>query len=657
MIGTVLGNRYEILEEIGCGGMANVYKAHCKLLNRMVAIKVLKKELEEDTEYLKRFNVEAQAAASLVHPNIVSIFDFGYDEGYHYIVMEMIDGITLKQYINERAPLDTKDALGIAYQICDALSAAHQNNIVHRDIKPHNIMITSDHRVKVTDFGIARATVGSTMTADTNILGSVHYISPEQARGSVVDGRTDLYSLGVVLYEMLTGRVPYHSDAPVAVAMMHIEQKPVSPREYNPELTPSVEKLIFKALSKHIGDRYQTGAEFNSDIMKLLENPDAEIAVADIQDEDMDSTRKIPVVTGGDAVSDKPHDKTPAEIMQEKRKARADAAALNRENKRILIGAIITALLIVGLLSLGVTYVLYPEAPIFSMFASDKVEVPDFYGKTLDEAQEMAEQNELVIEVKDEVVDNSVDEGCILDQSPNSGRSVEKGTVIRVTICIGEEKIRVNNYKLTNGENAKEDLENEGFTVELEEEFSDEVPEGYVIRHDPEEGEEAPKGSKVTLVISKGPEDTTFIMPNFVGKTLEQAQNIITSSGLILGDISYEKSVVDKGTVIRQNISGGETVGKQTPISLVVSKGDEKVEEQKPDNSTTNEPKTKKLTQAINTTKNDVSVRVLEDGNQIFDGLGFPPEFSLDVKGTGKKTYEIYIDGSLVATKTINFDE
>lgn len=655
MIGTVLGNRYEILEEIGCGGMANVYKAHCKLLNRMVAIKVLKKELEEDTEYLKRFNVEAQAAASLVHPNIVSIFDFGFDGGYHYIVMEMIDGITLKQYINEKAPIDTKDALGIAYQICDALTAAHQNNIVHRDIKPHNIMITSDHRVKVTDFGIARATVGSTMTADTNILGSVHYISPEQARGSVVDGRTDLYSLGVVLYEMLTGRVPYHSDAPVAVAMMHIEQKPVSPREYNPELTSSVEKLIFKALSKNIDDRYQSGAELNADIMKLLENPDGEIIVAEA-DDDMDSTRKIPVVKTGD-VADKPYEKTPAEIMQEKRKARADAAALNRENKRILIGAIITALLIVGLLSLGVTYVLYPDAPIFSMFASDKIEVPDFYGKTLDEAHEIAEQNELVIEVKDEVIDDSVDEGCILDQSPNSGRSVEKGTVIRVTICIGDEKIRVSNYKLTNGENAKLDLEESGFVVEFEEEFSDEVPEGYVIRHDPEEGEEAPKGSKVTLVISKGPEETTFIMPNFVGKTYEQVQNIISSSGLILGDVSYEKSVVDKGTVIRQTIPGGETVGKQTPISLVVSKGDDKTEEPKPDNNVSNEPKTKKLTQSINTTKNDVSVRVLEDGNQIFDGLGFPPEFSIDVKGTGKKTYEIYIDGLLVATKTINFDE
>ena len=354
MIGTVLGNRYEILEEIGCGGMANVYKAHCKLLNRMVAIKVLKKELEEDTEYLKRFNVEAQAAASLVHPNIVSIFDFGFDGGYHYIVMEMIDGITLKQYINEKAPLDTKDALGIAYQICDALTAAHQNNIVHRDIKPHNIMITSDHRVKVTDFGIARATVGSTMTADTNILGSVHYISPEQARGSVVDGRTDLYSLGVVLYEMLTGRVPYHSDAPVAVAMMHIEQKPVSPREYNPELTSSVEKLIFKALSKNIGDRYQSGAELNADIMKLLENPDGEIIVAEA-DDDMDSTRKIPVVKTGD-VADKPYEKTPAEIMQEKRKARADAAALNRENKRILIGAITWGYICIVP---GCTYILY----------------------------------------------------------------------------------------------------------------------------------------------------------------------------------------------------------------------------------------------------------------------------------------------------------
>ncbi len=656
MIGTVLGNRYEIIEEIGCGGMANVYKAHCKLLNRMVAIKVLKKELEDDTEYLKRFNVEAQAAASLVHPNIVSIFDFGYDGGYHYIVMEMIDGITLKHYINDNAPLDTKDALGIAYQICDALATAHQNNIVHRDIKPHNIMITSDHRVKVTDFGIARATVGSTMTADTNILGSVHYISPEQARGSVVDGRTDLYSLGVVIYEMLTGRVPYESDSPVAIAMKHIEQKPVNPREYNPEITLSVQQLIIKALSKNIGDRYQSAAELNADIMKLLENPDAVIAVADTSDDDMDRTRKIPVVTPtGDNVSE--WDKTPAEIMQERRQARAETEQLNRENKRILVGAIITALLIVGLLSLGVTYILYPDAPIFTMFASEKVEVPDFYGKMLDEAQELAEQNELRIEVRDEVIDDTAKEGSVIDQSPNAGRAVEKDTVIYVTICIGDEKIRVNNYKLTNAENAKADLENVGFTVEMVEEFNDEVPQGYVISHSPDAGEEAPKGSTVTLTVSKGPEETTVVVPNFVGKTLEQAQDAISNAGLTLGNVTYEKSVVDKGTVIRQNIPGGESVGNNTPINLVVSKGDEKVEEPKPDNSTSNEPKTKRLTYSINTDKNDVSIRVLEDGAQIFDGLGFPPEFSLEVKGTGSKTYEIYVDGNLAATKTINFDE
>ncbi|MBQ7900729.1 MAG: Stk1 family PASTA domain-containing Ser/Thr kinase, partial [Clostridia bacterium] len=385
MIGMVLGNRYEILEEIGSGGMANVYKAHCRLLNRMVAVKVLKKELEEDTEYLKRFNVEAQAAASLVHPNIVSIFDFGYDSGYHYIVMEMIDGITLKQYINDTAPMDCKDALGIAYQICDALSVAHQHNIVHRDIKPHNIMITSDHRVKVTDFGIARATVGSTMTADTSILGSVHYISPEQARGSVVDGRTDLYSLGVVLYEMLTGKVPFESDSPVAIAMKHIEEKPVNPREYNPEITYSVEQLVLKAMSKDINERYQKAGDFNRDIMKLLENPDAVIeSASDEEADDVDKTLKIPAVGTSPESSKNSDDEKVRE--KDRDKSKPVSGDFNEENKKILIGAIATALVIVGLLSLAVTYVLYPEAPLFSMFAGDKIEVPDFYEMKLDEA-------------------------------------------------------------------------------------------------------------------------------------------------------------------------------------------------------------------------------------------------------------------------------
>ena len=644
MTGKILGNRYEIIEEIGKGGMANVYKAHCRLLNRPVAIKVLKKELVEDTEYLKRFNTEAQAAASLVHPNIVSIFDFGSDEDCHYIVMELIEGITLKQYINEKAPLDIKEALNIAYQICDALSVAHKHNIIHRDIKPHNIMITNDKRVKVTDFGIARATSGSTMTADNSILGSVHYISPEQARGAVVDGKTDLYSLGIVLYEMLTGRVPFECDSPVAIAMKHIEETPVNPREFNPEITYSVQALVMKAIAKDINDRYQSADDFKADIERLLENPDSVIETSKTSSgDDNDATMKIPVIRDSADNSVKKSEQRDIKGI--------DNAKLVKENRNILIGAIITALLIVGLASLGVTYMIYPEAPIFSIFAGDEIKVPDFKGLKIDEANELAEENGIEIEIVQEIVDEETPEGCIIEQSPKAGRKAQKGTIVKVTISVGTEKITVGDYKLTNFENAKKALEAMGLVVKEEREFSDEVPENYVIRHTPSEGQEAQAGSAITLVVSKGPEETTVTVPNFVGKTLEQAKTQIAKEGLVLGDVSYEKSVIDEGVVIKQNISGGETVGSKTPINLVISAGNK--------NNAENEITEQTLRYVFNTDKEEVTIRVTEDGTTIYDGLAFPSksdDFTLKVKGTGQKYYEIYVDGVLAETQTISFN-
>lgn len=648
MIGKILGNRYEILELIGSGGMANVYKAHCKLLNRPVAIKVLKKELVQDKEYLKRFNTEAQAAASIVHPNIVSIFDFGNEQDLQYIVMELIDGITLKQYINENAPLDLKDALNIANQICDAIAVAHEHNIVHRDIKPHNIMITGDSRVKVTDFGIARAVNGFTMTADKSILGSVHYISPEQARGNPVDGKTDLYSLGVVLYEMLTGRVPFDSDSPVAVAMKHIEETPVNPREYNPAITYSVQSLMLKAISKDIKDRYQSADEFKQDISKLLANPDSviETNANNLSDDNsFDKTMKIPVV----GTLNKNDEKLKSNDNDDKFDDAGDL--FFKENRKILVGAIVTALLIVGLFSLGVTYIIYPEAPIFSIFAGDSVKVPNFVGLKIDEANKLAKENGLNIEIKEEIVDETVPEGCIISQTPKARRKADIDSIVYVTISVGSEKLIVEDYRLTNYDNAKRAIVAKGFTVEKEYEFSDEVPENYVIRHTPEEGAEAPAGSPITLFVSKGPEETTVTVPNFVGKTLDQAKTIIEKEGLVVGDVSYEKSVIDEGIVIKQNIAGGETVGNNTPINLVVSIGNK--------NNSVNEVTEQTLRYVFTTEKEEVTIRITEDGTTIYDGLAFPSNsdvFTLKVKGTGQKYYEIYVDGVLEETQTISFN-
>ena len=654
MIGKILGNRYEILEEIGCGGMAYVYKAHCRLLNRPVAIKVLKKELGEDSEYINRFNIEAQAAASLVHPNIVSIFDFGCEEGYHYIVMELIEGITLKQFINEKAPLEIKDALSIAYQICDALAVAHAHKIIHRDIKPHNIMITYDMRIKVTDFGIARASGGSTMTADNSIMGSVHYISPEQARGSVLDGKTDLYSLGIVLYEMLTGKVPFECDSPVAVAMKHIEEVPVSPREYNSAVTYSVEQMVMKSLSKNMDQRYQNASDFKSDIIKLMNNPDA---VIDFESKtpilDIDETRKIQIPIAEEIVVRK-HDNDEIDKKHQSYK---------ETNKKILIISIITSLLIVGALSTYVSYLIFPDAALFSAFSSEKEIVPDLYGLTFEEAREKA--NELGFEVEvsaDRVEDENIDEGCVAKQDPKADKKVKKGSKIQIVLSESSEKVVLRDYKLINYTAATRDLENAGYIVECDFEFNDEVPENFVIDQDPKAKTELQKGSKVKLIVSKGPEVTTVTVPKFVGKTLEEAQALLTQEGLVMGEVKYEPSVVDEGLIVKQSISGGESVDKNTEINFVVSSGEKKVENsdesEKPDNDNNNEPVEKTISYSYEEGSNASSIRVAEGGNTIYEGLAEPDKgnFTLKVKGTGKKKYEIYIDGEYVETQVIDFN-
>lgn len=657
MIGLILGNRYEIIEEIGKGGMAHVYKAHCNLLNRMVAIKVLRQDLEEDSDFLRRFNTEAQAAASLVHPNIVSIFDFGYDQGYHYIVMEYIEGITLKQYIQENAPLDMQDALSIAYQICDALSAAHEKNIVHRDIKPHNIMITNDHRVKVTDFGIARATTGSTMTADTNILGSVHYISPEQARGGHVDGKSDLYSLGIVMYEMLTGRLPFESDSPVAIAMKHIQEEAVSPREYNPEITPSVEKFILKAISKNISDRYQNANDMKEDIKLLEDNPNAEIGDGFGENDGNDDSDRTMIISKTDVTNSLRDFNSTQAPSGEKKAPTKTRSAKPKESKKVVVGAIATALVIVGLLSLAATYIIYPDAPIFSIFSSDEVLVPSFKDMTLEDAQKLAEEKNLKVEVKDEVQDDSAEEGTIIGQTPGEGRHVKPQSTIYLTISVGAEKVKIDDFKLSKYDVAKAALKKAGFNVDAEFENNEDVPENYVIRQNPDGGSEAAKGSTVTLYISKGPEEKDVVVPKFVGKTLDEAKKSIADAGLTLGDVSYENSVVDSGLVIKQSVAGGETVSNKTKINLVVSSGEGNTSGGDKHEAT---PTDRTIKCTIPSDKETVTVKVTEDGKTVYEGAFYPQdnsEFSLKVSGTGKKTYEVYADDTLVNSVTVSFTD
>ena len=647
MIGTILGGRYEILEEIGKGGMAHVYKAHCRLLNRTVAVKVLRGDLEGGDEFIERFNTEAQSAAGLTHPNIVSIYDVGEDKGCHYIVMEYIDGITLKEYIKKKGKIPCREAAYIAEQICAALEAAHEKNIVHRDIKPHNIMITSDNRVKVTDFGIARASTNATMQVGDSILGSVHYISPEQARGGYVDCKSDIYSLGIVLYEMLTGKVPFESDSPVAVAMKHLEERPVPPCEIDPEIPAELQEIVMKAISKETRNRYQTITSMKSDleaIMPRLPGDDEERVPQEIEPAEQEprSDEAVPA----EEADDEDYDDDGGE-----------------ENPKgvgnMIFAAVLIAFLLVGGVSLGITWVLYPDLPIFSLFNNKDVEVPNFVGMNYDLAKQKAGQLGLTLEVGDRV-NSAEDIDNVVEQKTAEGRKVKKGEVIVVYLSDGPGEIDFDEYIGMKADKAEEKLKAKGYKITTEEKSDTEIAEGCVISI-------KQKGSKLTVYVSKGYEDMEVIVPYLVGKKIDAAQQLLLKNTLKMGKVEYvESDIYEPGTVINQSIASGESVKAKTEVNVKVAGkvSDENEGKTEPPVQTT---RTKTISIDLPTDRASVAVRVVSkpaDGSsaekEVFSATLNPqkdPQVVLKVKGSTKNEFSIYFDGVLVSSKVVDFSE
>lgn len=647
MIGTILGGRYEILEEIGKGGMAHVYKAHCRLLNRTVAVKVLRGDLEGGDEFIERFNTEAQSAAGLTHPNIVSIYDVGEDKGCHYIVMEYIDGITLKEYIKKKGKIPCREAAYIAEQICAALEAAHEKNIVHRDIKPHNIMITSDNRVKVTDFGIARASTNATMQVGDSILGSVHYISPEQARGGYVDCKSDIYSLGIVLYEMLTGKVPFESDSPVAVAMKHLEERPVPPCEIDPEIPAELQEIVMKAISKETRNRYQTITSMKSDleaIMPRLPGDDEERVPQEIEPAEQEprSDEAVPA----EEADDEDYDDDGGE---EKPKGVGN----------MIFAAVLIAFLLVGGVSLGITWVLYPDLPIFSLFNNKDVEVPNFVGMNYDLAKQKAGQLGLTLEVGDRV-NSAEDIDNVVEQKTAEGRKVKKGEVIVVYLSDGPGEIDFDEYIGMKADKAEEKLKAKGYKITTEEKSDTEIAEGCVISI-------KQKGSKLTVYVSKGYEDMEVIVPYLVGKKIDAAQQLLLKNTLKMGKVEYvESDIYETGTVINQSIASGESVKAKTEVNVKVAGkvSDENEGKTEPPVQTT---RTKTISIDLPTDRASVAVRVVSkpaDGSsaekEVFSATLNPqkdPQVVLKVKGSTKNEFSIYFDGVLVSSKVVDFSE
>jgi len=511
MIGKILSGRYQLLEKIGTGGMAVVYRAKCLLLNRTVAVKILRDDLDSNDEFLKRFNIEAQSAASLTNPHIVSIYDVGKDGDTNFIVMEYVEGRTLKAYIKDHSPVEWKLAVKVAMKIADALSEAHKKHIIHRDIKPQNIIITEDGNVKVTDFGIARVSSGATISVDGDVLGSVHYLSPEQARGGYVDERSDIYSLGVVMYEMLTGKVPFDGDTPVAVAIKQIEQPPVPLCELNEDIPENVSSIVLKAMSKELSCRYSTISEMYDDLSNVLSDPNSVVIPLKTNNDYMDEvTKKIPPVK-----IDIPLVDANSQKDEEPKKAK-----ISKSDKKTIISALITSLVIVLLLSMFAANMIFPDFKPFGFLASfsnQEIEVPDLVSKTVQEAKEYLKDTDFTLIEKDSMESSDHEPGTIIAQYPKAGRIVKGAQSIEVTVAKGNDDSKLKDYENTEFSIAKSELESLGFIVEIEKVSSDSIAQDYVVSHYPSKGATVNKGDTVTLYVSDGIGDNSIIVPNLIG--------------------------------------------------------------------------------------------------------------------------------------------
>ena len=557
--GKILGNRYEIIEKIGNGGMATVYKSKDRVLNRYVAVKILRDEFTTDEEFIKRFRIEAQSAASLTHPNIVSIFDVGNEGSLYYIVMELIKGKTLKEIITEEnGPLPWKWSLNVVTQIASALETAHKNNIVHRDIKPHNIIITEDGIAKVTDFGIAKAVSNSTITAFGTTIGSVHYFSPEHARGGYTDAKSDLYSLGVVMYEMLTGRVPFDADTPVSVALKHMQEDPIEPKELNDNIPQVVNDIIMKAMQKDVNLRYQSATEMLKDLNAALKNPDDNFV--HIGSNIGAATQRI----------------STQEIAEAERKAKEANNPKNgkKPNKFIefvkkhkalsfVIGAIILFFVAFGA-TMGIVELVNPN----------DVQIPDLVNKTQDEAEQIVKDLKLKLVVKAEEYNENVEEGKIISQDPayQENYTIKEHSEISVVISKGTETVEVPDVVGKTREEAEKLLKDAGLVAEITEENDEKVEAGIVLSQDIEDGETVNKGSTVKLVVSKGSAIVNVEVPSLVGKTEQEARNLLTEAGLKVNVVNDEDEAKNDGVVLRQSKDAGTEVQEGTTITITVNK-------------------------------------------------------------------------------------
>ena len=637
MDGKILGNRYELVCRVGLGGMAIVYKAKDRMLNRFVAIKILREEFKENEEFIRRFNVESQAAASLSHQNIVQIYDVGEEDGLQYIVMELIEGSTLKNYINENnGKLSWREAANFTMQICRALEHVHSKLVVHRDINPQNIIMTEGNKLKVADFGIARAANNTTTVNSMNTaVGSAHYLSPEQARGGYTDSRSDIYSLGVVMYEMFTGRLPFDADSGVSVIAQHLHENPIPPCRINPDIPRGIEAIIMRAMMKEQRLRYKNVSEMLEDLICVYQNPSAKISSLHAY---------LPASEGGVKVSPEDNER---ELVHRRSKSR-------KKKKNRLVPFIITFATAFAVFIALIVYLL--------LFGTGKaVKIPALVGLSYEEAAiaaEKASRGSVIFEVIKERSEHSTEEkGIIIEQTPEGGRTTKRSHEIKVVISLGEVAVELEDYTGEEFDIVKEFLTDAGVKVIKKEIDSDTYEEGIIARQLPAEGTQMAKGDEITLYVSVG--TTNTVVPNVIGKTTEEATVLLERSDLKVKTIYKQpNNKYKKGQIFKQSISALEKVPVGTEIELYEVSGEEE-EPTQIGGTEDNNPK-KKVTLTLGNLPKDrqkVNIRLVLDGQRFyqgdFDTASGKAVIPLEITKT--LSLDVYYDSVYITTKEVKY--
>lgn len=591
MIGKILGGRYEIIEKIGEGGMAEVYKAKCHLLNRYVAVKILKPEYAKDETFVKRFRREAQSAAALTHANIVSVYDVGAEGDINYIVMELLESKTLKDYIEEHGAMPSDLVLKISAQIASALETAHKAHIIHRDIKPQNIVLNKNMVAKVTDFGIAKITnvPSATITSFGSTMGSVHYFSPEHAKGGYTDEKSDIYSLGVVMYEMATGKLPFDADSPVSVALKQIQEDPVPPIDVNPNVSPALNQIILKALQKSTALRYQNATEVISDISQALLRPNS-LILRPASSVEAGATQVIPILGNNEVPEAVPNlrtreprranvistreamkeelpiedSKSDEEISEEPKKKDPKKS----KKKKIIIISVIAAVVVIG----AIVGILVYNNSKKQAEENKEIEVPNLVGRVYDEVVEEYSKQGIEI-IKDKVEYSSEQpEGSVVSQTPEKGTKT-KDKKIKVVVSKGQKMVEVPDVTGKDIKVATYELEDTlGFKIEREDVVSEKVASGIIILQDAKKGETLPYGSTIKLQVSKGDGKETVVVPNVLGKTESDAKSALEALGLTVSVKYSEDKTKSNGVVIAQSYPQNQTLKQGTLVEITVNK-------------------------------------------------------------------------------------